>query len=164
MRGTEDEAKKHEAEVRSGFEPFFRAVFEKMARIKEKKIVFVYTCWRQWIVDLFREFFPTSIIVDVQVTRSLLLDRFVKREAKQFAEEGDSHEALWRDNKGERFSMCREKYGPEWKGNEDNYKTFIEWRFYVYREPFWEGANGYAVNNDNFDGAQQLEKILHLKP
>lgn len=114
-------------------------------------------------MDLFREYFPKSIIVDVQVTRSVLLDRFVNREVKEFAEKGLSHETLWRNDKGQRFTMCREKYGPEYKGNEDNYKKIIEGRFYVYREPFWEGEDSYVVNNDNFEGAKQVEKILHLE-
>lgn len=162
MRGTEDEAKRHDAEVRAAMEPFFRAVFAKMAQIKAGKLVFVYVCWRQWIVDVFREYFPTSLIVDVQVTRSLLLERFVNREAKEYEKEGKSHETLWRDDQGARFKLCRERYGPEWKGNEENYRKLIEWRFYVYREPFWEGENCYVVDNDNFKGAQQVEKILNL--
>ena len=114
------------------------------------------------MVDLFREFFPTSIIADVQVTRSVQLDRFVQREAKEFEREGNSHEILWRENQGARFTMCREKYGPEWKGNEENYKALIEWRFYVYREPFWEGSRSYVVTNDSFEGARQLEALLGL--
>lgn len=109
MRGTEGEAKKHDAEVRTVMEPFFHALYEKMTKIKQSKIVFAYVCWRQWMVDLFREYFPKSIIVDVQVTRSLLLDRFVEREAKHFEKEGNSHEALWRDDQGARFKLCREK-------------------------------------------------------
>mmetsp|Transcript_39070 Transcript_39070/g.107655 ORF Transcript_39070/g.107655 Transcript_39070/m.107655 type:complete len:230 (+) Transcript_39070:80-769(+) len=162
MRGTFgngniiEEVKKHDAEVRTAWEPFFRALFEKVKQIDERKIVLVYHCWRLWIVDLLREYFPTSKIVEVQVTRSVLLDRFVEREVKN----GMNHEALWREDQGERFAMLREMYGPEYKGNEDNYKAFVEWRFYYYREPIPEGENSFVVNNDNLDGAQQLEKIL----
>jgi|EP00966_Prymnesium_polylepis_P169618 hypothetical protein len=57
-----------------------------------------------------------SKIVELQVTRSVLLDRFVEREVK----DGRDHETLWRNDQGERFSMLREKYGSEYKGNEDN--------------------------------------------
>ena len=46
MRGTEEEAKEHDAEVRTMMEPFWRAFFEKMTQIKESKILFVYVCWR----------------------------------------------------------------------------------------------------------------------
>ena len=49
-------------------------------------------------MDVFREYFPTSIIVDVQVTRSVLLDRFVVREAKAWEADGKTHENLWRED------------------------------------------------------------------
>ena len=88
-------------------------------------------------------------------------DDFVKMN-EEFEREGNSHEILWRENQGARFTMCREKYGPEWKGNEENYKALIEWRFYVYREPFWEGSKSYVVTNDSFEGARQLEALLGL--
>jgi hypothetical protein len=138
--------------VRAAFEPFFRALFEKVSQVQESKIVFVYHCWRLWMLDVLREYFPTSKVVEVRVTRSLLLDRFVDREVKA----GKDHEALWRDDPGERFAMLRDKYGPEYKGNEDNYKKFIEWRFYFPVESISEGHNVYVVDNDNFEGAQQL--------
>ena len=67
---------------------------------------------------------------------------------------GIDHEVRWREDSGERFTMLREKYGPEYRGNEENYKKFIEWRFYFYRESFPEEQNTYFVNNENFDGAQ----------
>jgi len=162
MRGTFgnehliDEVKQHDAEVRAAFEPFFRALFEKVSQVQESKIVFVYHCWRLWMLDVLREYFPTSKVVEVRVTRSLLLDRFVDREVKA----GKDHEALWRDDPGERFAMLRDKYGPEYKGNEDNYKKFIEWRFYFPVESISEGHNVYVVDNDNFEGAQQLAGIL----
>ena len=110
----------------------------------------------KWMVDILREYFPTSIVAEVQVKRSLLLDRFVQREV----EAGMDHETLWRDDQGERFKMLRGKFGSEYEGNEDNYKKFIEWRFYFYREPFLDEENCYGVNNDNFD-AQELEKIMN---
>merc|ERR1719420_534934 len=99
MRGTfggenlVEEVKTHDAEVRTAWEPMFRATFEKLKQMKASKIVFVYHIWRQWIVDVFREYFPTSVIVEVQVTRSVLLDRFVDREVK----DGMDHETLWRE-------------------------------------------------------------------
>jgi len=164
MRGTFgnehliDEVQQHNAEVRTAWEPFFRAVFQKLKQVQQRQIVFVYHCWRLWTLDVLREYFPTSKVVEVQVTRSLLLDRFVNREV----EDGWDHEARWRDDQGERFAMLREKYGPEYKGNEDNYKKFIEWRFFFYREPIPEAQHNYVVDNDHFDGAQQLEKILSL--
>ena len=49
-------------------------------------------------MDVFREYFPTSIIVDVQVTRSVLLDRLVVREAKAWEADGKTHENLWRED------------------------------------------------------------------
>mmetsp|Transcript_62207 Transcript_62207/g.140330 ORF Transcript_62207/g.140330 Transcript_62207/m.140330 type:complete len:231 (-) Transcript_62207:128-820(-) len=154
------EVKKHDAEVSTAWEPFFRALFDKLKQIKESKIVFVYHCWRQWTVDVFREYFPTSKFVEVQVTRNLLLDRFVNGRVKN----GVNHETLWRDDQREHMVMVREKYGPEYKGNEDNYKKFAEWRYFFCREPFWEEqkAQSYVVSNDNFDGAQDLERILYL--
>mmetsp|Transcript_76526 Transcript_76526/g.224619 ORF Transcript_76526/g.224619 Transcript_76526/m.224619 type:complete len:240 (+) Transcript_76526:53-772(+) len=155
-----EEVKKHDAEVRTAMEPFFRALFEKLKQIKESKIVFVYHVWRQWTVDVFREYFPTSTFVEVQVTRSLLLDRYVSR----MAEKGVNLETLWRDGQGEQITMLREKHGPEYKGNEDHFKKFVEWRYIFYREPVWEEAqnNFNVINNDNYDGAQDLEKILNL--
>jgi len=154
------EVKKHDAEVRASWEPFFRALFDKWKQIKQKKIVFVYHCWRQWTVDIFREYFPTSKFVEVHVTHSLLLDRFVDRQVKN----GINHEALWRDDPREHMKKLRDKYGPEYKGNEDNYKKFCEWRYFFYREPFWERQDGqiYVINNDNFDGVQELIPILNL--
>ena len=108
-------------------------------------------------MDLLREYFPTSKIVEVQVTRSRLLDRFVEREVKG----GVDHEALWRDDQGERFTILREKYGPSYKGNEENYKKFVDWRFYFPRATIAEGGGSYVINNDDFDGAQQLVSILN---
>mmetsp|Transcript_66086 Transcript_66086/g.132642 ORF Transcript_66086/g.132642 Transcript_66086/m.132642 type:complete len:240 (+) Transcript_66086:42-761(+) len=155
-----EEVKKHDAEVRTAFEPFFRTLFEKLKQIKESKIVFVYHVWRQWTVDVFREYFPTSTFVEVQVTRSLLLDRYVSRMAKK----GVNLETVWRDGQGEAFTLLREKYGPEYSGNEDHFKKYVEWRYIFYREPVWEEArNGfYVVSNDKYDGSQELEKILGL--
>merc|ERR1712119_140746 len=109
---------------RTAWEPFFRMVFEKLKQIKEGNIVFVYHIYRQWTVDVFREYFPASTIVEVQVARGVLLDRFVSREVMN----GVNHEKSWRDDQGERFTMLREKYGPEYKGNEGSYKKFLEWR------------------------------------
>mmetsp|Transcript_109871 Transcript_109871/g.190132 ORF Transcript_109871/g.190132 Transcript_109871/m.190132 type:complete len:273 (+) Transcript_109871:68-886(+) len=153
-----EEVKKHDADVRAATEPFLRAVFEKLKQIPKSKIVFAYHVWRQWVVDVFREYFPTSTFVEVQVTRSLLLDRYVSRMAKR----GTNLEAVWRDGEGP-ISMLREKYGPEYKGNEQHIKKYVEWRYVYYRDPFWEEAhNSYVVNNANYDGAQALEKILNL--
>mmetsp|Transcript_17394 Transcript_17394/g.26248 ORF Transcript_17394/g.26248 Transcript_17394/m.26248 type:complete len:199 (+) Transcript_17394:2-598(+) len=164
MRGTFgnenviEEVKLHDAEVFTAWEPFYRALFEKLKQVPQNKIVFVYHCWRLWIVDVLREYFPTSKIVEVQVARSVLLKRFVERQAKN----GVDHEALWRDDQREQIAMLREKYGPEYRGNEENYKKFCEWRYFFYREPIIEGPNIFFINNDDFDGAQQLEQILNL--
>merc|ERR1712137_712938 len=162
MRGTFGEenliegVKSREAEVRTAWEPFFRALYEKLTEMKERKILFVYHVWRQWLVDVFREYFPTSTFVEVQVTRSLLLDRYVKR----MTEKGVNLEAVWRDSEGP-IAVLREKYGPEYKGNEDHFKKYVEWRYIFFREPWWEETqNTFVINNDDFDGARELEKIL----
>ena len=63
----------------------------------QRKIVFVYHIYRRWTVDVFREYFPASKIEEVQVARSVLLDRFVSREVKR----GIDHEAGWRDGEGD---------------------------------------------------------------
>eukprot|EP00440_Ansanella_granifera_P013401 gb/GFBE01014563.1/.p1 GENE.gb/GFBE01014563.1/~~gb/GFBE01014563.1/.p1 ORF type:complete len:186 (+),score=30.02 gb/GFBE01014563.1/:1-558(+) len=164
MRGTfaaenqVEEVKRHDAEVRTAWEPCFRALSEKLKQVKERNIVFVYHVWRQWVVDLFRNYFPTSTFVEVQVTRSLLLDRYVNR----MAERGMNLEAAWRDRDGP-IQMLRERYGPEYKGNEEHFKKFVEWRYIFYREPWWKQAhNTFVVQNDNFDGAQHLENIINL--
>ncbi|CAD7944278.1 unnamed protein product [Amoebophrya sp. A120] len=173
------EVKRHDEEVRAVMEPFFRAVFSKLKEqiIQEsmpessKKVIFSYHIWRNWTVDLFQTFFPEGKIIEVKVDRRTLLNRFVQREIAA----GLDHEARWREDPGERFAMLRNFYGPEWKGNEENYKKFVEWRFYFYREPFWDkdadegimradvGENIFVVNNDNFDAARELEKILELE-
>jgi len=72
------------------------------------------------------------------------------------------HEKRWREDEGERFKMCRERYGPEYRGNEENYKNFLEWRFMFHREEITvdEEAGVYVVNNDNFDAAEKLEKLF----
>ena len=155
--------KSHDAGVRTTWEPFFRVLFERLKQMKERKIVFVYHVWRQWVVDLFREYFPMSMFVELQVTRSLLLDRYVER----MKEKGCDFEAVWRDAKMPNpLAMLREKYGPEYKGNEEHFKKYVEWRYIFYREPWWEEAqnNAYVINNDTFGGARDLEKILKLTP
>ena len=154
-----EQVKKHDAEVRTAWEPFFRALFVKLKQIEESKIVFVYHVWRQWTVDVFREYFPTSTFVEVQVTRSLLLDRYVSRMAGR----GVNFETVWR-GEGEEITMLREMHGPEYKGNEEHFKKFVEWRYFFHREPVWEEAQNtfYVISNDNYDGAQELEKILNL--
>ena len=45
-----------------------------------------------------------------------------------------------------------------------NCKDFLAWRFMFHREEIKadQQAGVYVVNNDNFEAAQQLEKILNL--
>ena len=165
-----EEAKKHDAEVKAAWEPVFRAICEKLKQVKERKIVFVYHIYRQSNVDIIREHFPRVKFAEVQVTRSLLLDRYVSRMEKgderkdpeKGGRAGVDLKALWRDNKGEPITMLRERYGPEYEGNEEQFKKFVEWRYIFWREPVWEDPknNFCVVNNDNFDGARQLETIL----
>lgn len=106
-------------------------------------------------MDVFREYFPTSKVVEVRVTPSALLHRFVSRKVQN----GIDHARSWRHDQGERFSTLRERYGPEYRGNEDNYKKFIEWRCCFYREPFRETRSTphvNVVNSDMFEGPLQL--------
>ena len=97
-------------------------------------------------------------VVEVEVSRELLRERFVQREVSA----GMDHEKLWREGEGGRFKTCRELYGPEYKGNEESYKNFLEWRFLYPREEIKEDpvAGIYVVNNDNFDAAEKLEKLF----
>lgn len=152
----------HDTEVRAAFEPFFRALFEKLKQVKETKMVFVYHVWRQWIVDVFREYFPTSTFVEVQVTRGLLVNRYLSRMENK-GEKGVSPETAWKEGQGEEIKMLREKYGTEYSGNEEHFKKYVEWRYIFHREPVWEDARNHfhIINNDTFDGAQDLEKVLN---
>lgn len=176
MRGTlgnenlVEEVRQHEAEVQAAWEPHFTGVFhklkEEMVATSKHKLVFPYHCYQSWTLDLLRETFPggpnNCKVVEVEVNRDLMKERFVQREV----EAGMDHEKLWREDEGQRFKMCRERYGPEYKGNEENYKNFLEWRMMYPREEIKadEAAGVYVINNDNFDAAQQLEKILSLTP
>jgi len=129
------------------------------------KLVFPYHCYQSCTLDLLRETFPggpnNCRVVEVEATRDLMKERFVQREVKA----GMDHEKQWREDEGQRFKMCRERYGPEYRGNEENYKSFLEWRMMFPREEIQadEAAGVYVINNDNFEAAQQLEKILNLR-
>jgi len=169
MRGTlgnenlAAEVRQHKAEIRSAWEPHFRGLFlalrQEMLASGKQKFVFPYHCYQLWTLDLLRQIFPggprSCKVVEVEVTRALVKERFVQREV----EAGMDHEKQWREDEGERFKTCRERYGPEYKGNEENYKDFLEWRFMMPREAIEadEEAGVYVVNNDNFDAAEQLD-------
>ena len=100
----------------------------------------------------------SSKVVEVEVSRDLMKERFFQREVK----DGIDHEKQWREDQGQRFRMCREQYGPEYKGNEENYKNFLEWRFMFPREEIKadEEAGVYVVNNDQFNAVEKLEKLF----
>eukprot|EP00933_Yihiella_yeosuensis_P065393 TRINITY_DN69166_c0_g1_i1.p1 TRINITY_DN69166_c0_g1~~TRINITY_DN69166_c0_g1_i1.p1 ORF type:complete len:277 (-),score=18.41 TRINITY_DN69166_c0_g1_i1:200-1000(-) len=169
------EVTKHDAEVRAAWEPFFRRLFEKLQDlIKEqgfKQVLFVYHCWRQWTLDVLQEYFgPSSssfsksrlIVVEVQTSRSVMLERFVQRQV----ENGVDHETIWRERGGE-VAELREKYGAVYQvtGNSGfAYKKFCEWRYFFYREPVWKAADNHmqVISNDNFQAEQELEKILSI--
>jgi dephospho-CoA kinase len=172
MRGTlgnenlVEEVTQHAAEIRAAWEPHFTGVFhklkEEMVATGKHKLVFPYHCYQSWTLDLLRQNFPggpnNCKVVEVEVTRDLMKERFVQREVKA----GMDHEKQWREDEGQRFKMCRERYGPEYKGNEENYKNFLEWRFMFHREEIKAdaGAGVYVVNNDKFDAAEKLEKLF----
>ena len=176
MRGTlgneklVEEVRRHEAEVQAAWQPHFTGMFhklkEEMVATGKHKLVFPYHCYQAWTLDLLRELFPggphNCKVVEVEVTRHLMKERFVQREVKA----GMDHEKQWREDEGQRFKMCRERYGPEYRGNEENYKDFLEWRMMSPREEIVadEATGVYVINNDNFDAAPQLEKILNLTP
>ena len=172
MRGTlgnddlVEEVTQHAAEIRVAWEPHFTGVFhrlkEEMVATNRHKVVFPYHCYQPWTLDLLRTVFPggprNCKVVEVEVSRALLKERFLQREV----EAGMLHDTLWREDEGERFTTCRERYGPEYRGNEENYKNFLEWRFLFHREEIKEevGAGVYVVNNDNFDALKQLERVF----
>jgi len=172
MRGTlgnenlVEEVRQHAAEIRKAWEPHFTGVFhqlkEEMVATKKHKVVFPYHCYQPWTLDLLRTVFPGGSrnckVVEVEVTRELMKERFLQREVNA----GMEHEKLWREDEGARFKMCRELYGPEYKGNEENYKNFLEWRFLYPREEIKEDpeAGVYLVNNENFDAAERLENLF----
>ena len=169
MRGTlgnqnlVEEVKQHADEIREAWEPHFTGVFhklkEEMVATKKQKVVFPYHCYQPWTLDLLRTVFPggphNCKVVEVEVSRELLKERFLQREVKA----GLDHEKEWREDEGARFKMCRERYGPEY--NQENYKNFLEWRFVFPREEIKEEveAGVYVVNNDNFDAVEKLGKL-----
>jgi len=165
-----EDIRKHDAEVNAAWEPLFRAVCEKLKQVDKPKIVFVYHIYRQSNVDIIREYFPTAKFVEVQGTRSLLLDRYVSRmekgdkrkDSEKGGRAGVDLKAKWRDGEGEHMTLLRDRYGPEYEGNEEHFKKFVEWRYIFWREPVWEDPKNdfRVINNDNFDGAQELERML----
>ena len=170
MRGTlgnenlVEEVRQHADEIRAAWEPHFIGVFhklkEEMVATGKHKIVFPYHCYQPWTLDLLRTVFPGGTrnckVVEVEVSRELLKERFFQREVKA----GMDHEKAWREDQGARMKLCREHYGPEY--NKEDYKKLLEWRFIFYREEIKEEpeAGVYVVNNDNFDAAEQLEKLF----
>ena len=172
MRGTlgnenlVEEVRQHAAEVQAAWEPHFTGVFHKlkedMVATGKHKVVFPYHCYQSWTLDLLRQIFPggpnNCKVVEVEVARDLMKERFVQRELKA----GMDHEKQWREDEGQRFKMCRERYGPEYKGNEENYKSFLEWKFMQPREEIKadEAAGVYVVNNDEFNAVGKLEKLF----
>ena len=170
MRGTlgneslVDEVTQNAAEIRAAWVPHFTGVFEKlraeMLATGKHKVVFPYHCYHCSTLDLLRTVFPggpgNCKVVEVEVERELLKERFFQREVKA----GMDHEKAWREDQGARMKLCREHYGPEY--NKEDYKKLLEWRFIFYREQIKEEpeAGVYVVNNDKFDAAEQLEKLF----
>ena len=167
MRGTfgsenlvaEVKAHEAEAEVRAYWEPFFRLLFEKLKQRtkQQRKVVFVYHCWRLWTLDVLREYFPAVKIVEVEVQKEMLLDRYVQRQVK----EGVNHQEAWASPKASaELAMLREKYGPVYKGNEAHFKDYCWWRYFFYREPILAGRNIFIVNNDDFSASDKVGELL----
>ena len=170
MRGTlgnknlVEEVRQHGAEIRAAWEPHFTDVFQKlkeeMVATNRHKMVFPYHCYQPWTLDLLRTVFPggprSCKVVEVEVSRELRKERFLQREVQA----GMDHEKQWREDQGQRFTMCRERYGPEY--NKEDYKDFLEWRFMFHREEIKEEpeAGVYVVNNGHFDAVSQLEKLF----
>ena len=159
--------KEHDAEVRAVWEPFYRAVFERLKQhMSDKnmsKVIFPFHCWRSWMIDLVREYFGQEgckcTIVEVTTDAKLRYQRWVERQVPK----GLDVEKRWREDAGEPMTKLRDAYGPEYKGNEEHFLKFVEHRYFAPREPMPQDQSDiFFIKNDNFEGLREMEKILGL--
>eukprot|EP00928_Gymnodinium_smaydae_P070550 TRINITY_DN54361_c0_g1_i1.p1 TRINITY_DN54361_c0_g1~~TRINITY_DN54361_c0_g1_i1.p1 ORF type:complete len:195 (+),score=25.79 TRINITY_DN54361_c0_g1_i1:208-792(+) len=162
-----EEVKGLNAEVKQIWEPFFRKLFERLQQHMSdnnlNKVVFPYHCWRCWTIDLVREYFGQEgckcTIIEVTTDSKLRCQRWVERQIPR----GLDAEKQWRENAGQPLTTLRNAYGPEYKGNEDHFLRFVQHRYFFPREPMpRDQSDIFFVKNDNFDGLQEVKKILAL--
>eukprot|EP00747_Dinoflagellata_sp_TGD_P201183 gnl/TRDRNA2_/TRDRNA2_74660_c0_seq1.p1 gnl/TRDRNA2_/TRDRNA2_74660_c0~~gnl/TRDRNA2_/TRDRNA2_74660_c0_seq1.p1 ORF type:complete len:200 (+),score=26.94 gnl/TRDRNA2_/TRDRNA2_74660_c0_seq1:44-601(+) len=164
-----EEVKKHDAEVRAKWEPYFRMVFERLKQhMLEKdmsKVIFPFHCWRFWKIDLVREYFGQGSegykckIIEVTTSPELRYQRWVDRQIPK----GLDPEQRWREDAGEPMTVLRNTYGPEYKGNEEHFLKFVEQRYFFPREPLpQDQSDVFFIKNDHFDGLKEMGRILGL--
>jgi len=162
-----EEVKKHNAEVRATWEPYFRKVFERlkqhMASNNMNKVIFPFHCWRSWTIDLVREYFGQEgcncKIIEVTTDAKVRYQRWVHRQEGK----GLDVEKAWQEGANEAMQTLRNTYGPDYKGNEEHFLKYVEQRYFSPREPMPQDQSDiFFIENDNFDGLKELEKILGL--
>lgn len=160
-----EQVKKHDAEVRATWEPFFRKLFERlkqhMSESKMNKVIFPYHCWRSWTIDLLREYFGNEgckcKIIEVTTDANLRYQRWVDRQVGK----GLDVEKVWRERQGEHMTALRNTYGPEYNGNEEHFLKYVEQRYFFPREPMPQDQSDiFFIKNDNFDGLKEMIQIL----